>query len=353
MPYGRGTPSEVLMRAVTISATTGIDGIKLVEQRVPEPGPRDVLIRVRSASLNFRDLLLPLGAFPRAMHYLGRVPLSDGAGDVVAVGPEVTRVRAGDRVAVTTKIGWISGPPPADDRDGSPGFTTDGLLREYAAFDEDAVVRIPDGLNYDEAASLPCAAVSAWAALTTGPCSLLPGQTLLVQGTGGVSLFALQFGLLCGARVIGITSTESKSALMRELGAAAVVNYRELPEWQNQILELTEGRGVDRVVDIGGADTMGRSAECTRVGGVMSCVGFITGKTGGIDPITLVSRALQVRGHLMGNRGQFEEMLTAMTYHGVHPVIDSAIFGLHEAALAYRHLHEAKHIGKVVIRIDS
>jgi NADPH:quinone reductase-like Zn-dependent oxidoreductase len=351
MPSGRGTFSEALMRAVTISATTGFDGIKLVEQSVPEPGPRDVLIRVRSASLNFRDLLLPLGTFPRAMHYLGRVPLSDGAGDVVAVGPGVTRVRAGDRVAVTTKIGWVGGSPPTDDRDRSPGFNVDGLLREYAAFHEDGIVRIPDELSYDEAAALPCAAVSAWAALTTGPRSLLPGETLLVQGTGGVSLFALQFGLLCGARVIGITSSESKSALMRELGAAAVVNYRELPEWQNRVLELTGGRGADRVVDIGGSDTLGRSAQCTRVGGVLSCVGFVSGQAGGIDPITLVSRALQVRGHLMGNRGQFEEMLTAMTYHGVHPVIDAAIFGLHEAALAYRHLHEAKHIGKVVIRI--
>jgi NADPH:quinone reductase-like Zn-dependent oxidoreductase len=340
------------MRAVTISATTGFDGIKLVEQPVPEPGPRDVLIRVRSASLNFRDLLLPLGTFPQAMGYLGRVPLSDGAGDVLAVGPEVTRARAGDRVAVTTKIGWVGGPPPSDDRLDSPGFTTDGLLREYAAFHEDGIVQIPDELSYDEAAALPCAAVSAWAALTSGPHSLLPGETLLVQGTGGVSLFALQFGLLCGARVIGITSSESKSALMSKLGAAAVVNYRELPEWENHILELTGGCGVDRVVDIGGTETVERSARCTRRGGVVSCVGFVTGQGGGIAPITLVSRALQVRGHLMGNRSQFEEMLAAMTYHSVRPVIDSAVFGLQDAALAYRHLHEARHIGKVVVRID-
>jgi NADPH:quinone reductase-like Zn-dependent oxidoreductase len=339
------------MRAVTVSDGTGFDGIELVEQPVPEPGPRDVLIRVRSASLNFRDLLIPLGAFPGAVPAPGRVPLSDGAGDVVATGREVTRARVGDRVAVTTKIGWVGGPPPVGDRDISPGFTIDGLLREYAAFHEEGIVRIPDEISYDEAAALPCAAVSAWAALTTGPPSLLPSDTLLVQGTGGVSMFALQFGLLCGARVIGITSSGPKSALMRKLGAAAVVNYREIPEWQDKVLELTGGRGVDRVVDIGGGDTVDRSARCTRVGGVVSCVGFVTGQAGGINPITLVSRALQVRGHLMGNRGQFEEMLTAMTSHGVRPVIDSTVFRLHEAALAYKHLHEARHIGKVVVQI--
>lgn len=340
------------MRAVTISSTTGFDGIKLVEQPVPEPGPRDVLIRMRSASLNFRDLLLPLGTFPRAMNYLGRVPLSDGAGDVFAVGDEVTRVRVGDRAVVTTKIGWVGGPPPVDDRESSPGFDIDGVLREYAAFHEDGIVRIPEELSYDEAAALPCAGVSAWAALTTGPRSLLPGETLLVQGTGGVSLFALQFALLCGAQVIGITSSEAKSALMRELGAVEVVNYRDIPEWQDRVLELTRGRGVDRVVDIGGSRTLARSAQCTRVGGVMSCVGFVTGQAGGIDAITLVSRALQVCGHLMGNRGQFEEMLTAIVNHRVHPIIDPAVFRLHDVGLAYRYLHEARHIGKVVIRID-
>jgi NADPH:quinone reductase-like Zn-dependent oxidoreductase len=251
-------------------------------------------------------------------------------------------------VTVSTKIGWVGGPFTAEHFGRDPGFTIDGLLAEYAVFDEIGVVKIPAYLSYDEAAALPCAAVSAWSSLTGGPRPVTPGQTVLVQGTGGVSLFALQFARTFGARVLGITSSEAKQELMRELGAETVVDYSRHPEWQEQILDLTAGHGVDRVVDIGGTETVDRAARCTRIGGVISCVGFVSGRTGGIDPIVLVGRALNVSGYSMGNRTDFEAMLAAMTQHEIHPVLDR-IFPLTETPQAYAHLAAARHVGKVII----
>jgi NADPH:quinone reductase-like Zn-dependent oxidoreductase len=350
-PPPRLRPTEEedqIVKAVEVRGASGFDDLHVVSRPVPDVGPRDVLIRVRSASLNYRDLFLPLGTLPRTHDYFGRIPGSDGAGDVVAVGQDVTRVAPGDRVTVSTQIGWVGG-PVTDNVIHDPGFTIDGFLAEYAVFDEIGVIKFPDYLNYDEAASLPCAAVSAWSTLTGGPAAVTPGQTVLVEGTGGVALFALQFARMFGARVFAITSSQAKADLLHKLGAEAVVDYRQQPEWHEQILDLTAGRGVDRVIDVVGGDTVARAARCTRRGGVISCVGFLGGRTGGIDPIDLVGRALNVTGYLMGNRTAFEAMLAAMEQHQIHPVLDR-VFTLDDTRQAYAHLAAAQHIGKIMVR---
>lgn len=338
------------MRVVEVRGTDGFGALHVVQRPTPPVGPSDVLIRMCFASLNYRDLMLPLGTHPRASDYVGRIPLSDGAGEVVAVGERVTRVAPGDRVTVSTKIGWIDGPYRGEYYGADPGFTIDGVLAEYAVFDQMGVLRLPDYLSYAEAAALPCAAVSAWAALTGSTAPTLPGQTVLVQGTGGVSLFALQFAKLLGARVLAITSTAAKADLLRGLGAEAVVNYRHDPDWHLRVLELTEGRGVDRAVDVVGGQTVERAARCTRIGGLISCVGFLGGREGGIDSITLVGRALQVSGYAMGSRAQFEQMLLAMQRYQVHPVLDQT-FDLTEVTAAYERLSVAGHVGKIIIRV--
>nr|GEX01774.1 zinc-type alcohol dehydrogenase-like protein [Tanacetum cinerariifolium] len=299
----------------------------LHEEPTPTLGRHDVLVKVRAASLNYRDQAILDGQYGGATKRNG-VPLSDGAGEVVAVGDKVTRAKVGDRVSAGCHPHWIGGPPRPEYQLESLGMTTDGWLADYLAVHENGVVQLPAYMSYLEAASLPCAAVTAWTALNLAS-PLQPGQTVLVQGTGGVALFSLQVARLFGARVFAITSTDEKAERLKQLGAAAVVNYRTFPDWEKEIRALTDGRGVDKVVDIAGDKTIVKSAAATRNGGDITIVGFTSGFGGGLPPIDILSNFLTINGTAIGPRENYEALLTAMALHEVKPVIDQ--FGQHGA----------------------
>jgi NADPH:quinone reductase-like Zn-dependent oxidoreductase len=338
------------MRAVRVQQPGSFAGLILGEEPTPAPAKRDVLIRLRAASLNFRDLLIAQGLYRGPLRDTP-VPLSDGAGEVVAVGTEVSRVKVGQRVAVNCWSHWIGGPMIAEYHAASVGMTLDGMLAEYVCVDENAVVKLPSFLSFEEAATLPCAAVSAWSALTFGE-ALRPGQTVLVQGTGGVALFALQIARTFGARVLAITSSDQKAQRLRDLGAERVVNYRETPRWSEAILKFTDGQGVDKVVEIGGETTINESVACTRIGGEIGLVGFVTGFGGGLPPFSIMARSLNLKGISIGPRLSFEALLSAMEVTNFHPVIDS-VYPFADYAAAYRHLESATHVGKVVVSIAA
>jgi NADPH:quinone reductase-like Zn-dependent oxidoreductase len=252
------------MRAYQLPQGTGIDALVKVDLPIPRPGPRQVRVKVAACSLNFRDLAIALGSY-RMPTKSNLVPLSDGAGEVIEIGIGVTRVKVGDRVAGCFFQRWIGGPPAADTHFSSLGGAIDGMLREYAVLEEDGVVKLPTHLSFEEGATLPCAAVTAWNALAEHA-RIVAGQTVLVQGTGGVSIFALQFARLMGAQVIVTSSSDQKLARAKQLGAAHGVNYKANPDWEKTVVELTEG-GVDHVVEVGGPGTLARSLRAVRIGG--------------------------------------------------------------------------------------
>jgi NADPH:quinone reductase-like Zn-dependent oxidoreductase len=323
--------------------------LKLRDEPVPALGRQDVLIRIHAASLNYRDQAV------LDQKYGGRtdavVPLSDGAGEVVAVGEAVTRTKVGDRVVASCFEHWIGGPYLNEYQSSTLGFTHDGWLAEHIALHENAIVHLPDYLSYEEGASLACAAVTAWTALNRSS-PLQPGQTVLVQGTGGVSLFSLQIARIVGARVLAITSSDEKAEKLKQLGAEAVVNYSSQPDWDREILELTGGKGVDRVIEISGEKTIVKSAASTRIGGEIALVGFASGLGGGLPPIDILSRSLTVAGTSIGSRLHFEALLAAMTAHEMKPVIDQ-VFPFAEYRDAYRRLASGAMVGKVVINVAA
>ncbi|KAM0190454.1 hypothetical protein ACHAPI_009443 [Fusarium lateritium] len=333
-----------------VSQQDGKQSPELVDNSLPSLGRHDVKIRVHAASLNYRDVELLRGEYPAAIKE-GVVPLSDGAGEVIAVGQDVTRVKTGDPVAVACTTDWIGGPFISEYRQSSVGFNVDGLLSQQAIFPDSALVHIPDYMSYIEAASLPCAAVTAWTALNKIE-PLQPGQTILVQGTGGVSLFALQFAKIFNARVLAITSSDEKAAKLKELGADAVVNYSTHLDWDKEIMALTDGKGVDRVLDIAGEKTIVKSAASAKVTGVVVLIGFASGFGGGLPPIDILARSLTVTGSTIGPRIDFEAMLTAMAQSKTKPVIDQ-VFSFADYAKAFERLSSGQHVGKVVIKVSD
>jgi NADPH:quinone reductase-like Zn-dependent oxidoreductase len=326
-----------------------IESLRSRSDPVPSPGPKQVLVRIRASSLNRRDVMVAQGIPVGKPLSTGLVPLSDGAGDVVAVGEGVTRIAPGERVAATFRQGWIDGPGYAADAVRDLGGGLDGVLREYAVFDEQGVVRIPEHLTYQEAATLPCAAVTAWNALMTKG-ALRPGEVVLTQGSGGVSLFALQFARLAGARVIATTSDSIKAARLRALGASDVVSYRDHPGWSAEVLRLTGGRGVDLVVEIGGPGTLGESIQSAREGGRVVLVGLLTGFDADTRGAFMGAflRDTTIASVHVGHRRSFEEMNCAIGHSQLHPVIDRT-FRFDQAPQAYAYLMSGAHFGKVVI----
>ncbi|WP_235578838.1 MULTISPECIES: NAD(P)-dependent alcohol dehydrogenase [unclassified Rhodococcus (in: high G+C Gram-positive bacteria)] len=318
------------------------------EEDTPTPGREDVLIRVFAASLNFRDQTVLDGTYPGPLKVDG-VPLSDGAGEVVAVGSTVTRAKVGDRVSVNCAVHWVGGPRLPEHRASAMGMTVDGMLADHVLVHENAIVHLPDYLSFVEAASLPCAAVSAWSAMNVVT-PLQPGHTVLVQGTGGVALFGLQLARIFGSRVLAITSSDEKADILRGLGAESVVNYSTTPEWDREILELTDGKGVDKVIDIAGEATIVKSAASTRVGGEIGLVGFASGFGGGLPPIDILRRGITIAGIGVGPRLNFEAVLAAMATEETRPVIDR-IYPFDDYREAYRRLESGKHVGKVVIDV--
>ena len=332
------------MHAFELQNSFGIDNLMLVERPEPHAGVGQVVLKMRAFSLNYRDLMLVKGQYnPRLK--LPVTPLSDGAGEVVAVGAGVTRVKTGDRVAGAFMPGWIGGGLTEGKARSALGGGGTGMLAEYVALPEEGVVIPPEHLSDEEAATLPCAAVTAWNAVVVAG-GVTAGDTLLVQGTGGVSLFALQFGRLLGARVIATSSNDAKLARVLELGAADGINYKTTPEWGNRARELT-GAGVDLVVEVGGAGTLGESLRAVRMGGTISLIGVLSG-AGQANPLPILMKNIRVQGIYVGSRDMFEAMNRAIALHKLRPVVDR-VFPFAEARLALRHLESAGHFGKIAL----
>jgi NADPH:quinone reductase-like Zn-dependent oxidoreductase len=336
------------MKLYEIRERFGLDALTLTERPQPRPGPHEVLVRIKAVSLNYRDLMVVKGQYNPKMP-LPRVPCSDGAGEVAEVGPGVTRVKAGQRVAGIFMQEWIAGEVDDAKARSALGGAIDGLLAEYAVLHEDGLVHVPEHLSYEEAATLPCAAVTAWHGLITEG-RIKPGDTVLCQGTGGVSLFALQFARLAGARVIITSSSDDKLKRARELGAAEGINYKMTPEWGDKARELTGGRGVDHVVEVGGAGTLGQSMRAVRMGGQISLIGVLAG-VGQANPLPILMKNVRVQGIFVGSREMFEAMNRAIAEHRLRPVVDR-VFSFAEAPAAFRHMESAAHFGKICIRME-
>lgn len=337
------------MKAYELHPRDGFASLVRVERPSPPLGPTDVRVRVRATSLNFRDLSVARNAARRPADARPTIPVSDGAGEVIEVGAGVTRWRVGDRVAASFFPTWHDG--ELDDRHHAAalGGAADGMLAEEVVLDAGAWVRIPDGWSFEEAATLPCAGVTAWHALFEAA-STRPGDTVLVQGTGGVSMFALQLARAAGAQVIATSSSERKRALARELGAAHVLDYTADPTWGAAARALTGGRGVDVVVEVGGPGTFDQSALALRYGGTMSLLGVLTGTQGAVDTYRLFQRHLKVAGVYVGSVAMFERLVRAVETTGLRPVIDRR-FAFDDARAAYEHLASASHVGKVVVAV--
>jgi NADPH:quinone reductase-like Zn-dependent oxidoreductase len=324
----------------------GIDNLVVADRPDPKPEPGQVLLRMKAWSLNYRDLMMVKGLYnPKLRRPL--VPLSDGAGEVAAVGAGVTRVKVGDRVAATFMQKWIDGSLDEAKSRSSLGGAIDGLLAEQVVLDEDGVVHFPDHLSYEEAATLPCAALTAWHALVSEG-QVKAGDVVLTQGTGGVSLFALQFARLLGARVISTSSSDAKLARAKELGTSDGINYKTTPDWDQPVRELTGGVGADHVVEVGGAGTLGRSLKAVRVAGRISLIGVLSG-AGEVNPMAALMKNVRIQGIYVGSRAMFEAMNRAIALHRLRPVVDRT-FGFGEVKEALRYLESGSHFGKIVVR---
>ena len=326
--------------------TRGLQGLRCSREADPIPGPGQILIAVRAVSLNYRDLLIAEGRY--AGGAVGDIiPASDAAGEVIAVGQGVTRFVPGDRVCPAFSSTWLAGAPtPADLRLtlGSPAI--DGVLRDQFVCDAETAVEIPSHLGFEEAACLPCAGVTAWNALH-GPRPIRAGQTVLTLGLGGVSCFAIQFARMPGARVVSTSSTDARLEVARSLGAHHGVNYANRPDWDRAVLELTDGRGVDHVVEVGGGGTLERSIACTAIDGQIHMIGVLT--DGAVNPRVLIGwRTL--RGVTVGSAADFRDMARAVASHALRPTIDHT-FCFDQAPEAYRQLKSGRQIGKIVIKL--
>jgi NADPH:quinone reductase-like Zn-dependent oxidoreductase len=334
------------MKAYELQGGFGIDNLKPMERPDPKPGAGQVLLKMRAWSLNFRDLMLVKGLYNPKLR-LPFIPLSDGVGEIVAAGEGVTRVKAGDRVAGIFMQKWIEGEPSEAKGKSALGGAIPGLLAEYVVLDQEGVVQVPAHLTDEEAATLPCAAVTAWHALVAAG-GVQAGDTVLTQGTGGVSLFAVQFARLLGARVIATSSSDAKLARVKQLGAAEGINYKTIPEWGKRVRELTDGIGVDHVVEVGGAGTLGESLTAVRMGGRISLIGVLSG-VGQVNPLPILMKNVRVQGIFVGSRVMFEAMNKAIAQHRLQPVVDR-VFAFDEVQAALRHMESGAHFGKIVIK---
>lgn len=336
------------MKAYQITGTNGLTSLKAVPLPQPEPGPGEVLIRVRAVSLNYRDYMNVMG-IKGVTGPIPRIPCSDGAGEVAAVGAEVANWKPGDRVVVPFMPTWLEGEFSQSHASQALGGAVDGMLREFVVMPEQSLLRVPEHLSLEEAATLPCAAVTAWDALHVRG-GIKAGETVLVLGTGGVSVFALQFAKLAGARVLATTSSDEKAQRLLELGADAVHNYQTDPAWEDWALDQTGKRGVDKVIEIGGAETLNRSLKATRFGGHIALIGVLTGTSAEIQTVQILRKGIRLDGIYVGSREMFGTMLTEIEREKLRPVIDST-FEFEHAADAFKRLESGRHFGKIVIRV--
>ena len=335
------------MKAIQITGTDGLASLKLNDVPQPVPGAGEVLVRIRAVSLNYRDYMNVMG-IRGITGPIPRVPCSDGAGEVAAVGEGVSEWKMGDRVVIPFMPQWLDGQMTQQHQALALGANVDGLMREFAVLPADCLICIPAYLSFDEAATLPCAAVTAWDALCERG-DLQAGETVLVLGTGGVSTFALQLAKLKGARVLAITSSDAKAERLRAMGAEAVHNYTTDPAWDQWALAQTNGLGVDRVVEIGGPDTLNRSIRATRFSGHIALIGVLTGVSGEVQTVGILRKAIRLDGIYVGSKAMFQRLLACMEAAQLRPVIDST-FDLAQAADAFAHMASGSHIGKIVVR---
>jgi len=323
----------------------GVDELSKADLDRPSPAAGEVLVKFRAASLNYRDLMMVEGTYNPRLR-LPLVPFSDGAGEIVAVGEDVAQWKTGDRVCPIFMQGWVDGELDNAKSKTNLGGDLEGCLREYGAFSENGLVRVPEHLSFEEAACLPCAGVTAWNALMVSG-QVKANDTVLVQGTGGVSLFALQFAKSAGAKVIVTSGSDEKLAKAKDLGADELINYKEREDWDNVVLELTNKRGVDIIVEVGGAGTLGRSMRAARMSGHIAVIGVVAGK-GEFTNVPIFMKALRLIGVLVGSRKMFEEMKTAIEHTGMRPVIDR-VFGFDDVRQALRYMKTGSHFGKIVV----
>jgi NADPH:quinone reductase-like Zn-dependent oxidoreductase len=336
------------MKVAVLEAIGSLDNLKIVERPEPRPGPGEVLVRLRAASLNFRDLVVIEGGYGSRQKKQDLVLLSDGAGEIVELGSEVTGWRVGDRVIGCFFPDWQSGPATERRVAKSLGGSIDGVACEYRVFAQDAILPSPKHLNFTKSATLPCAALTAWTAVI-GHGDVGLGQSVLTQGTGGVSLFALQFARAAGTQVIATSSSEPKLDKLRALGANHVINYVETPKWGEAARAFTPD-GVDLVVDIGGGGTIAESFRAVRMGGTVSIIGVVTGARHELNVPVLIVRNIRLQGASVGNRDQLAAMIRAMEQHAIRPVVDR-MFPLVDLSAALHHLKSQRHVGKVCIEI--
>jgi len=324
----------------------GIDNLALIDCPVPVPGPTDVLLKLRAASLNFRDFMVVKGIYNPKLR-MPLVPLSDGAGVVEAVGQDVTRFKPGDRVAACFMQKWIEGGITREKGNSALGGALDGVLREYAVFSEQGLVAVPPSLSDVEAASLPCAGVTAWHALFEHT-PMPPGASVLLQGTGGVSIFALQFAAAAGFKVIHTSSSDAKLERVRQLGARETINYKTTPDWEEEARRLTGDEGVDHVIEVGGSGTLARSLRAVRAGGIVTVIGALSGGEPSLSPVPVLMNSIRMQGVYVGSRVMFERMNRAIELHRIKPVIDRT-FGWTEVKEALHHMESQQHFGKICL----
>ena len=325
----------------------GIDSLEFADRPEPSPGRGEVLVKIHAASLNYRDLLMVKGFYNPKMQ-LPRIPCSDGAGEVLAVGEGVSSFTAGDRVCGIFMQNWLDGPLTASKARGALGGDIDGILAQQVVLNQEGLVKIPGHLSFEEAATLPCAAVTAWNALAAG--DVQPGGTVLIQGSGGVSIFALQFAKLAGARVLGVSSSDEKLDRMRALGLDAGLNYKQTPDWDRWAWGETGGEGVDLVVEVGGAGTLARSLKAVRTAGVVAQIGVLAQASEPFPVPLILHKAARLQGIYVGSRSHFAEMNRAIGYSALRPVFET--FPWSDARNVLKKMESGGHFGKLVLKVD-
>ena len=336
------------MKVFQIQDDWSMDHLKIDERKKPQPGPHEVLLQMKAASINYRDLVVPLKGYGSFTGTLPLVPISDGVGEVVETGAGVTRVASGDRVCPMFMQRWIAGEPDLTRITSTLGGPIDGVMQEYMVVNEQGLAKAPENLTDEEAATLPCAALTAWSALVTEG-DVKAGDTVLVQGTGGVSLFALQFAKLLGAKVIVISGSDDKLKRAVALGADEGLNYGAVPEWGKAVKRRTMGQGVDHIIEVGGEKTLPQSLRVIRPGGTISMIGVLSGLNMGVSLGLIVTRKVRLQGITVGHRDSFEAMARAIAQHRVKPVIDR-VYAFEELKEALTYLRKGIHFGKICIR---
>ena len=336
------------MKVFQIQDDWSMEHLQVTERTQPRPGPGEVLLHMKAASVNYRDLVVPIRGYGSFTGTLPLVPISDGVGEVAEIGTGVTRVTTGDRVCPMFMQKWIAGEPDLTRLSSTLGGPMDGVMQEYMVVDEEGLAKAPEYLTDEEAATLPCAALTAWSALVTEG-DVKAGDTVLLQGTGGVSLFALQFSKLLGAKVIIISSSDDKLKKAAALGADEGINYKNAPEWGKAVKKLTGGKGVDHIIEVGGEKTLPQSLRVIRPGGTISMIGVLSGINMGVSLGLIVTRKVRLQGITVGHRDSFEAMTRAMSQHQIKPVIDR-VFPFDALKESMEYLRQGKHFGKICIR---